>query len=56
MTYKKLVGSFTTTKMTPDDIYNLGIELNNKLKPQVSMRNVKTPLFNITFLQQHDYS
>jgi uncharacterized protein (DUF885 family) len=34
-TYEMLVGAFTTNDMTPDQIYDLGIEMLNKLYPEV---------------------
>jgi len=34
-TYERLIGSFTTNNMTPDAIYDLGLEMLNKLYPEV---------------------
>ncbi|KAK3707602.1 hypothetical protein QZH41_017865, partial [Actinostola sp. cb2023] len=33
-TYERLIGSFTTNNMTPDAIYELGLEMLNKLYPE----------------------
>ena len=48
-TYERLVGGFTTNTMKPNEIFDLGVKMLNKLYPEVRIQTKRKTLLIRTF-------